>query len=76
VELYRVRLVACIWSGQAHEIQLSSVWLSDQPLQPDSRDAKFLLGLAPEIHRNWSFLQSQALPVQPLVFPNDRLTCN
>jgi hypothetical protein len=37
---------------------------------------RFLLGLAPEIRRNWPFLQSQALPVQPLVFPNDRLTCN
>ena len=39
-----VRLVACIWSGQAHEIQLSSVWLPDQPLQPGSRDAKIPLG--------------------------------
>jgi hypothetical protein len=37
---------------------------------------RFLLGLAPEIGRNWPFLQSQDLPVQPLVFPNDRLTCN
>jgi hypothetical protein len=39
-----VRLVTCIWSGQAHEIQLSSVWLSDQPLQPGSQDAKIPLG--------------------------------
>jgi hypothetical protein len=39
-----VRLVACIWSGQAYETQLSSVWLSDWPLQPGSRDAKIHLG--------------------------------
>jgi hypothetical protein len=37
-------LVDCIWSGQAHEMQLSSVWLPDQSLQPGSWDAKIPLG--------------------------------
>jgi hypothetical protein len=39
----RVCLVACIWSGQAHQMQLSFVWLPDQPLQLRSRDAKIPL---------------------------------
>jgi hypothetical protein len=40
---FPVRLVGCIWSDQAHQMQFSFVWLPDQPLQPGSRDAKIPL---------------------------------
>jgi hypothetical protein len=39
--------IGCVWLtayGPAHEMQLSSVWLADQSLQPGSRDAKIPLG--------------------------------
>jgi hypothetical protein len=75
-ESQRVRLVGCIWSGQAHETQFSSVWLPISLFSLARGMQRFLLDLAPEIRRNCPFLQSQPLPVQPLVFPNVGLTCN
>jgi hypothetical protein len=60
----------------AHEMQLFLFGCLISLFSPARGMQRFVLDLAPEIRRNWPFLQRQALPVRPLVFPNDRLTYN